>query len=203
MSDIPDRATFESAYAGKAPWDIGRPQPVFIEVAEEVQGSMLDAGCGTGENALFFAARGHPVVGIDFLEFPIQEARRKAQERGLSAEFFCQDALTLATFDRQFDSVIDSGLFHCFADADRAVYVEGLTHVTRPGGKLLLACFSDEEPGTFGPRRVSRQELHRAFARGWNLEVLRPARFETIPETKDTFSPGGPKSWLLIMKRYP
>jgi len=174
---------------------------VFIEAANQVQGSVLDAGCGTGENALFFANRGHSVVGIDFLEFPIQEAKRKAKDRGLSVEFTCRDALLLTSFDRQFDSVIDSGLFHCFSDADRALYVAGLTHVTRPGGKLFLACFSDEEPGTFGPRRVSEQELHGAFAKGWNLEVLRPVRFETTPETKDAFSPGGPKSWFLIMKR--
>ena len=81
---MPDRATFESLYAGKAPWDIGKPQPAFVEVADRVTGAVLDAGCGTGENALFFAGRGHPVLGIDFLERPIQEARRKGQERGVS-----------------------------------------------------------------------------------------------------------------------
>jgi hypothetical protein len=25
MPPVPDRSTFESAYAGQAPWDIGRP----------------------------------------------------------------------------------------------------------------------------------------------------------------------------------
>jgi 2-polyprenyl-3-methyl-5-hydroxy-6-metoxy-1,4-benzoquinol methylase len=164
MSDLPTRETFESMYTGKAPWDIGRPQKVFVDVADQVQGSILDAGCGTGENALFFATKGHPVVGIDFLELPIQAAKQKAQERGLHAEFLQMDALTLTTFDRKFDSVIDSGLFHVFSDADRLQYVAGLTHVTRPGGKIYLACFSDEEPGTQGPRRVSQPELRQAFA---------------------------------------
>jgi 2-polyprenyl-3-methyl-5-hydroxy-6-metoxy-1,4-benzoquinol methylase len=60
-------------YAGKAPWDIARPQRAFVEAADRVTGAVLDAGCGTGENALVFAERGHPVVGIDFLEGPIQE----------------------------------------------------------------------------------------------------------------------------------
>src|SRR5947209_3906981 len=108
MSNVPDRETFESLYTGKAPWDIGRPQPAFIEVADRVTGAVLDAGCGTGENALFFVGRGHPVLGIDFLEAPIQEARRKAAERGLKAEFFQMDALTLSSLDRRFDTVIDS-----------------------------------------------------------------------------------------------
>jgi 2-polyprenyl-3-methyl-5-hydroxy-6-metoxy-1,4-benzoquinol methylase len=75
MLEIHDRRTFESMYSGKAAWDIGRPQKAFIENVDQVQGSVLDAGCGTGENALFFAQRDHPVIGIDFLEFPIQEAQ--------------------------------------------------------------------------------------------------------------------------------
>ena len=53
-----DRATFESFYDGKAPWDIGKPQGMFAAVADQVTGPILDAGCGTGEHALFLAARG-------------------------------------------------------------------------------------------------------------------------------------------------
>ena len=87
MSEVPSRETFESMYAGKAPWDIGGPQPAFVEAADRVTGAVLDAGCGTGENALYFAGRGHPVLGIDFLEGPIELARRKAAERGLGRGF--------------------------------------------------------------------------------------------------------------------
>ena len=81
MSNVPDRTTFERAYAGLAPWDIDKPQRAFVEVADRVTGAVLDSGCGTGENALFFAERGHPVLGIDFLEHPIKAARRKAEWR--------------------------------------------------------------------------------------------------------------------------
>jgi cyclopropane fatty-acyl-phospholipid synthase-like methyltransferase len=202
MSNVPDRSTFEVAYAGKAPWDIGRPQRAFIEVADRVTGAVLDSGCGTGENALLFAERGHPVLGIDFLDHPIQEAKRKAGERGLDAEFIRMDALTLETLDRQFESVIDSGLFHVFSDEDRARYVAGLSHVTRPGGRLFLVCFSDEEPGTQGPRRVSQGEILDAFAIGWAVEEIRAARFEVRPDLKDiSFSEGGPKAWFSVIRR--
>ena len=95
MSNVPGRETFESMYARKPPWDIGRPQPVFVEATDRVTGAVLDAGCGTGENALFFAQRGHPVLGIDYLEGPIEVAKRKAADRGLDAEFVTMDALTL------------------------------------------------------------------------------------------------------------
>jgi SAM-dependent methyltransferase len=104
-------------------------------------------GGGTGENALFFASRGHKVTGIDFLEEPIQRAKRKATERGLSATFLVMDGLALKDLPEVFDSVIDSGLFHVYSDEDRQRYVEGLASVWRPGGRLFLLCFSDEEPG--------------------------------------------------------
>src|SRR5215469_9288665 len=58
-----DREHFRSSYAGSPPWDIGKPQPAFQAAADKVVGSVLDAGCGTGEHALFFAARGHAVTG--------------------------------------------------------------------------------------------------------------------------------------------
>jgi SAM-dependent methyltransferase len=202
MSDVPNRETFESLYAGKAPWDIGGPQPVFVEAADRVTGEVLDAGCGTGENALFFAGRGHRVLGIDFLEWPIQEARRKAGERGLNAEFDRRDALTLADLDRRFESVIDSGLFHVFSDEDRARYVAGLAHVTKPGGRLFLLCFSDEEPGEQGPRRVSQRELRESFADGWAVEEIRPVHLGVRTDLEGfSFSEGGPKGWFAAIRR--
>src|SRR5262245_28093359 len=106
-----DRATFEDFYAGKAPWDIDKPQPVFAAIAERVTGTVLDAGCGTGEHALFFAARGHRVTGIDFVPEAIRRARRKAAERCVSVTFLVKDATALGDLGERFASVIDSGLF--------------------------------------------------------------------------------------------
>jgi ubiquinone/menaquinone biosynthesis C-methylase UbiE len=199
---VPDRATFETLYAGQPPWDIGKPQQAFVDAADQISGSILDAGCGTGDTALFFAGRGQQVTGIDFLEEPIKRAKRKAVERGLAATFLVKDAMTLKDWSERFDHVIDSGLFHVFADADRKKYVAGLATVLKPGGRLFLMCFSDEEPGTQGPRRVSKQELHDAFAQGWNIESILPIRVETRPDLKDfTFSAGGPKAWFAVVRR--
>ena len=101
------------------------PRSAFIDVADQITGSILDAGCGTGENALYFASRGHKVTGIDFLEEPIRRAKRKAAERALSVTFLVKDALTLKDWSERFDNVIDSGLFHVFSDEDRKKYVDG------------------------------------------------------------------------------
>lgn len=202
MSDVPDKSTFESLYSSQPPWDIGRPQKAFIDVADQITGSLLDAGCGTGDNALFFADRGLAVTGIDFLAEPIKRAKQKATERGLTATFLVKDALTLKDWSERFDNVIDSGLFHVFSDDDRRRYVEGLASVLKPSGRLFLLCFSDAEPGEQGPRRVSRKEIEDAFAEGWVVECVEATRFEVRPDLKDfTFSEGGPKAWFVVVRR--
>ena len=58
MPDKPDKNLFASLYAGQPSWDIGKPQKPFIDMAEQITGSILDPGCGTGGNDLFFASRG-------------------------------------------------------------------------------------------------------------------------------------------------
>jgi cyclopropane fatty-acyl-phospholipid synthase-like methyltransferase len=202
MTAVPDRSTFENLYASQAPWDIGKPQRPVIDVADQISGSILDAGCGTGDTALFLASRGNQVTGIDFLEEPIKRAKRKANERGLSPTFLVRDALTLKDWSERFDNVIDCGLFHVFSDDGRKKYVAGLGTVLKSGGRLFLMCFSDEEPGTQGPRRVSKKELEDAFSQGWDIESIQGIRFEVIPNLKDfTFSEGGPKAWFAVIRR--
>lgn len=201
MNDNPDRQRFKAAYDGTPPWDLGRPQKAFIQVGGQIVGSVLDVGCGTGDNALFFAQRGHPVLGIDFVEFPIKEANRKAAELGVEAEFLHMDALKLTSLDRKFDSVIDCGLFHVLSDADRPSYVAGLAHVTKQDGRLFLMCFSDQEASDRGPRRITQAEIRRAFADGWTIESITPSQFEPNPKSPEAFKHGGPRAWFAIVRR--
>jgi cyclopropane fatty-acyl-phospholipid synthase-like methyltransferase len=202
MSYVRDRDHFETAYAGKAPWDIGKPQSIIAESVDLVTSPVLDAGCGTGENALFLAASGHRVTGIDFVDEAIRMARRKAADRGLTVEFQVKDAMTLGDWGQRFATVIDSGLFHALSDEDRVRYVAGLTHVTEPGGRLLLLCFSDEEPGTLGPRRVSQREIRAAFDDAWTVEEIRAGHGDVRTDLESlSFSEGGPKVWFAIIRR--
>lgn len=197
----PKKSDFEALYAGQAPWDITRAQGVFVAAAKRITGTVLDCGCGTGENALYFAAHGRQVIGIDFLDEPIRRARLKANERGVNVKFLVRDALALDEMSERFDNAIDCGLFHTFSDEDRPRYVAGLKSVLKPGGRLFLLCFSDEEPGTQGPRRISQWELRAAFSDGWQVESIEPSAFETAPNPEFVFSPGGPKAWFAVIRR--
>jgi SAM-dependent methyltransferase len=170
---------FEAAYATTPPWEIGRPQAPFVETADSWRGRVLDAGCGTGELALAAAARGLDATGIDGATGAIRTARRRCAERGLFADFVVGDVLRLPEFvSGRFDTVLDSGLFHVFDADDRGAYVEALAAVTAPGSRLLILCFSDAEPGDWGPHRIAREDLVTAFVDGWLIEDITPAVFE-------------------------
>jgi len=179
-----DSDEFVRAYDATPPWDIGRPQSEFraLVSAGAVKGSVLDVGCGTGENALFYAEQGHPVLGIDTAPKAIEAAREKALARESQAVFELGDALQLDRFGRVFDTVTDCGLFHILSDANRPRYVSSLRSVLPKGGRLFLMTFSEKTPGGRGPRRVTQEEIRVAFAEGWVVREIVEARFEnTVP----------------------
>jgi SAM-dependent methyltransferase len=134
---------FDALYAGTPPWDIGGPQPAFLELARAgvFHGQVLDVGCGTGEHALLAASLGLEATGIDSAPTAIAIAAGKARDRGLTARFLVWNALQVAALDEQFDTVIDCGLFHIFADDDRRAFVHNLRAVIRPGGRYFMLCF--------------------------------------------------------------
>ena len=199
-----DQQQFEQMYQGQAPWDTGRPEPTIITLAEagQIRGSVLDVGCGTGENVLYLATRGHECWGLDFVPVAIERAKAKAAERGIDAHFLVGNALELNKLGRQFDTVIDCGLFHTFTDEERPAIRPRLAEVLRSGGILHILCFSDQEPGTEGPRRVSQQEIRDAFQDGWKVDgSSRPSSTRFRQAGGPKFSPGGPKAWLATVGR--
>jgi cyclopropane fatty-acyl-phospholipid synthase-like methyltransferase len=188
---------FNSVYRSGAPWDIGNPQKEFVELEEggEIVGSVLDVGCGTGENALFLASQGHEVWGIDFAPTAIETARSKASERNLSVVFLEHNVLDLGTLDRGFDTVIDSGFFHVLNDDERPVFVTGLESVLRRHGTYFMLCFSELEPGSYGPRRITQAEIRNTFGRLWHVNYIRPAYMES------RWSLYGIQAWLSSISK--
>jgi len=189
--------SFDETYAGSPPWDIGRPQPAFQALADagELRGRVLDVGCGTGEQALLAAGLGLDATGVDSAPTAIALAEGKAGDRGLSARFLIHDALDLAVLDEQFETVLDSGLFHVFEDDDRPRYVDSLKAVTLTGSRYFLLCFSDQQPGEFGPRRVSQGEITASFADGWRVDSIEATTMAV------TFIPTGALAWLASITR--
>jgi SAM-dependent methyltransferase len=188
---------FDASYVGTPAWDIGRPQAAFLGLAEAgaLVGPVLDVGCGTGEHVLMASALGLDATGVDTAPTAIARAERKASERGLTARFFVQDALELGSLGEQFGTVLDCGLFHIFEDGDRPRYVESLRAVIGHGARYHMLCFSDRQPGDWGPRRVSSEEIRASFSDGWRVESIERARLEV------TIDPDGAEAWLATITR--
>jgi len=124
------------------------------------------------------AKLGLDATGIDFSPRAIRLAEQKAQERGLDACFFVADALELESSSDKYDTVLDCGLFHVFDDRDRARFVKSLTATVEADGRYFMLCFSDQQPGDWGPRRVSRAEIQSSFTDGWRIDSIEKSLIE-------------------------
>jgi len=137
------------------------------------------------------AELGLEATGIDSSPRAIARAEQKAKSRNLAPRFLVNDALELETRNEHYDTVLDCGLFHVFDDHDRAIFVRNLQATVTPGGRYFMLCFSDGQPGDWGPRRVSRAEIESSFAHGWHIDSIEQSRIEI------TIDPEGALAWLV------
>jgi len=187
-------SSWEDAYKTVPPWDVGRPQPAFVELVragELGKHKVLDVGCGTGENALYLASNGFSVSGVDLSDRAIAAARAKAVERRLNIDFRTGNALSLEFKDSVFDNVIDSGLFDTFPDNDRPVYAREMARVLVTRGRYFMLCFSEKEPTDWGgPRRIRKEEIETMLSPLFKINYIRDTSFAT------RFHTNGGKAYL-------
>jgi SAM-dependent methyltransferase len=159
-------------------------------------GAVLDAGCGTGQNALHVASLGLSVLGVDVAETALEIARATAADRGIEVEFAAADVLHLERVGRRFQTVLDCGLFHTFDGDERPGYLASLASVTEHGGTLYVLCFSDDGPDT-GPHPVTQEDLRAAFdpSRGWAVTSIEPDRIHT------SYHDNGAPAWFATITR--
>jgi ubiquinone/menaquinone biosynthesis C-methylase UbiE len=181
------RAFFGEVYRDSAPWDVGGAQPALKTLLEAhpPADTVLDVGCGTGDLAIAIARSGRTVVGVDFAEGAIHQAREKLAglppDVAARLEFLVADALRPAGLGRTFGAVVDSGFFHLFEPTELDPFVEELATVLPPGGRYYLLAFATTFPNPNMPRAVPEAELRERFSaeRGWRILELRDAEFQS------------------------
>lgn len=196
MDVTPTLSLFDDAYkSGTAPWVIGEPQPAIVGLERSglIRGEVLDVGCGAGEHTILLTRLGYAVLGVDYAPSAVKYARRNAESEGVDARFEVADAMDLG--DRCYDTVIDSALFHIFAEADRVRYVRSLHAVCRAGGVVYVLALSDRGRG-FGPQ-VSESDIRGAFGDGWVLESLTETTYRGVVQQAQADAFGLPVGTLV------
>jgi SAM-dependent methyltransferase len=181
------------------PWDTGDPDPVLIEVIERgtiAPGRVLEVGCGTGTNALWLAARGFEVFGVDISPRAIARARAKAEAAGAQVRFEVMDFLTAELEGGPFDFVFDRGVLHVFDEAaTRAQFATQVGRVLVTGGHWLCLAGSTEGPARDeGPPRRSARDLVEAVEPVLEVVELRGTTFDT------TLDGSGIRAWQLLAR---
>jgi SAM-dependent methyltransferase len=178
------------------PWDTGVPDPHLIELVGAgvlTPGRLLEIGSGTGTNAIWLAARGFEVQGIDLSPRAIEQANTKRESAGVTVGFSVLDFLVGELPGAPFDWVFDRGVFHVFDDAaDRAAFARRVAEVLGPGGRWLSLAGSTEGPRRdHGPPRRSARDIAEAVEPALELVTLRATEF-------DANTPTVPRAWLLL-----
>ncbi|MDZ7289824.1 MAG: class I SAM-dependent methyltransferase, partial [candidate division KSB1 bacterium] len=166
---------------------------------------ILEVGCGTGTEALFFARQGHHVSAIDPSLEMLAVAREKIVRAGFAevVEFLqgsaeCMESLIEKYGAESFDGIFSNfGALNCVADLRR--FAEGVNLLLRPAGKILLSIMPPICPWEIGyhllhlqPAEAFRRWRGRTGARG--IPVLLgnrkiQARFHSRADVITAFSP--------------
>ncbi len=186
-SEVPE-FDFDALYRGESPaegvpaittppWDTKAPKENVVgwQEAGLIHGEVLDIGCGLGDNAVYLARQGHSVTGLDISPTALITAQRRAGDAGVKVRFAVADATRLDGYTNSFDTVIDSGMYHCLDDDGRRSYAAAVHRATRPDATLLLGAFSDAnaEDREWQRPMVSEQALRETLGdAGWDIISL-------------------------------
>ena len=176
---------FNSVYQDIPPWDIGAPQPAMSALLGRYPPSspILDVGCGSGDLSIYLAQLGYQVLGIDFVEKAIANAREKVGSLPapvkLLLDFQVADALKPSSLQRQFGAVVDTGFFHLFDSEQCDRLVDEIAQVLLPGGHYYLHEFAVDFPLPNLPRQITAEELQVRFTqeKGWRIKEIQAVEF--------------------------
>jgi SAM-dependent methyltransferase len=117
----------------------GEPNPTLVAQASDLPpGEALDAGCGEGADAIWLAARGWTVTGVDVSAVALERAAGHAAAQGLAERVSWQreDLLTWVPGARRFD-LVSAHYMHLPSPKLESMHAR-LAEAVRPGGTLLL-----------------------------------------------------------------
>jgi SAM-dependent methyltransferase len=176
---------------------------------------ILEAGCGSGRDALFYAREGFDVTGTDISQNALRWARRQADAEALRLTWLCDDLGESRLQPGSFDASVAVHLVHLQPASVRQAMVNQLWQLTRDAGLIVMANYSTSETGftTWGPypepntRVDPKGKLVHFFDSDDLRALLPPDRFELLAleevelvEIPDS-GPVTHREWLSIARK--
>ncbi|HEY9627327.1 MAG TPA: methyltransferase domain-containing protein [Coleofasciculaceae cyanobacterium] len=162
------------------PWDLGCPAPPLINLLASAEapkpGRMAVLGCGSGQDAMLFAAAGFDVIGFDFAPSAIERACNTAKDRKLNAQFLQRNIFELETkFLHSFDYVLEHTCFCAIDKMRRSHYVQVVKNLLCSNGQLI-ALFYTHRRLDGPPFGVKPQEILDLFTPDFDIALFKAAK---------------------------
>lgn len=161
------------------PWYLPGLDPDFDTALSRhgvTAGKVLDICTGPATQAMALAERGFKVYATDISATAISKARSAAARKGLKIAFRQADIMK-DDLGGEFDLLVDRGCFHVFEPDQRPRYVSAAGDLLKPGGLLILKCFSHKEKRRDGPHRFTPRQLKSYFSPTFEVLSIEDARF--------------------------
>lgn len=122
--------------------------------------TLLDLGCGTGNDVLRLVQQGFTVIGVDFSDEAVQQGRSKAEKLGLSAQFVVADMAKRLPFNSAtFDAVMSNVAIHMFSDRITRKLFKEIRRIVRPNGLFVFHVNSTEDASVRAERHPPIREI--------------------------------------------
>ncbi|MBI3033012.1 class I SAM-dependent methyltransferase [Candidatus Woesearchaeota archaeon] len=106
--------------------------------------TLIDIGCGLGQDALYFSRQGLDVTAVDFSEQAIKKLKEKANKKH-NITFLCQDIKKLSFPENSFDCIYAHLSLHYFDDATTTKVFNNLYKLLKKEGILFIKCKSTDD----------------------------------------------------------
>lgn len=187
---------WEKVYEKKStPWDVGLPEDELVKLVQSkvIQPcTVLELGCGYGNDSIFLAKNGFQVTAIDISKIAIAEAKRRATKAKVKIQFLVEDASQLNSLESPFQLIYDRACFHFIPQNKRRGYLISLDRLLEKDGLFILIVSSDQEK-VKGPYQFSREDIQYLFGKIFEIVEI---KLITLQQHKEK-----PRPYFCLMRK--
>jgi len=146
------------------------PSSLVVEIADKIQGKVLEIGSGEGRNVVYLAKKGLDVTAVDFSEEGIEKSKRFAQEQGITIEHILGDITDPNLYSRldNYDCILSINSLQLLNPEEVAFVLDAMKKHTLPQGLNAIQSFIAKDRAEKRRYRFQKGELKKAY-NGWDI----------------------------------